>query len=182
MDAASECTRQQASAPNALSDQSRPHWARILENRDPKIIWKSLNWKGTFDNVEETHPSDDSFKDHFEHLLNENEINVPINNIDVETAPYIPVLDDSFSPIEMEKALENLNQNKSYSGICPGILKILPVTWFIFLLTIFNLVFTQTCYPLKWCYSKLVVLFKSGDKMSCDNYCGISIMDTLAKI
>ena len=38
------------------------------------------------------------------------------------------------------------------------------------------------CYPLKWCYSKLVVLFKSGDKMSCDNYRGISIMDTLAKI
>ena len=35
---------------------------------------------------------------------------------------------------------------------------------------------------MNWCYNKLFVLFKSGDWLSCDNFCGISIMDTLAKI
>ena len=75
-----------------------------------------MNWKGYFDNVEETHSSDDSFKDHFENLLNKNEINVPINNIDVETAPYIPVLDDSFSPIEMEKGLRKLESKQKLLG------------------------------------------------------------------
>ena len=33
-----------------------------------------------------------------------------------------------------------------------------------------------------WCYGKVIVLFKSGDRMSCDNYCGIIIMDTLSKL
>ena len=35
---------------------------------------------------------------------------------------------------------------------------------------------------MKWCFNKLFVLFKSGDRMFCDNYCGISIMDTLSKL
>ena len=50
------------------------------------------------------------------------------------------------------------------------------------LMSIFNLVFTQSYYPLTWCFNNLFVLFKSGDRLSCDNYRGISIMDTLAKI
>ena len=37
-------------------------------------------------------------------------------------------------------------------------------------------------YPTKWCYNKLFVLFKSGCRAICDNYRGISIMDTLAKV
>ena len=94
----------------------------------------------------------------------------------------MPVLDDPFIPSELETVTNSLNTGKSYSGICPGIMKILPISWFIFLITILNLVFSQSIYPLQWCYSKLVVLFKSGDKLSCDNYRGISIMDTLAKI
>ena len=51
-----------------------------------------------------------------------------------------------------------------------------------FILTLCNLVFTQSYYPLKWCYNKLFVLFKSGDRSICDNYRGISIMDTIAKL
>ena len=58
----------------------------------------------------------------------------------------------------------------------------LPLQWFLFLLTLFNIVFTQCYYPIEWCYNKLFVLFKSGDRASCDNYRGISVMDSLAKI
>ena len=97
-------------------------------------------------------------------------------------APYIPVLDDPFSMQEMMEAVEGGNKNKSYSGICPGIVKILPELWLSFFLFIFNIVFMNMCYPVMWCYTKLVQLFKSGNRMSCDNYRGISIMDTLAKV
>lgn len=72
--------------------------------------------------------------------------------------------------------------NKSYSGLCPGIIRNLPVSRLIFLLTIFNIVFSGGSYPLTWCYSKLVVLFKAGNRLMCNNYRGISIMDTLVKI
>ena len=162
-------------------DQSKPRWARILESKDPKTIWKSVNWRGTFDNATETQPSDNAFKNHFERLLSQND-HINENYVNTEDAPYVPFLDNTFDYSELENAVKSLDPNKSFSGICPGILKSLPLSWILFLLTVFNLVFTQTCYPLKWCFNKLFVLFKSGDKMSCDNYCGISIMDTLAKI
>ena len=44
------------------------------------------------------------------------------------------------------------------------------------------MIFLGLSYPAQWAYSKLVVLFKSGDRMDCGNYRGISIMDTLAKM
>ena len=132
-------------------------------------------------NATESQPSDSAFKTHFEELFFEDGNQIE-NVVNTDTAPYIPILDDPFVYTDLENAAKSVNQDKSYSGICPGILKSLPLSWFLFLLTVFNLVFTQSCYPLKWCFNKLFVLFKSGDKMACDNYRGISIMDTLAKI
>lgn len=42
--------------------------------------------------------------------------------------------------------------------------------------------FDSLRFSLAWCYSKLTVLFESDDRMLCDNYRGISIMDTLTKL
>ena len=164
-----------------LWDDMCPRWSKILKSQNPKLIWKSVNWKGGLDNIKDNQPEESTFKTHFEQLFSQdNDMNN--EHIDLETAPYIPVLDDPFLPVEMDNAVKSLNSNKSYSGICPGILKVLPLSWFLYFLTIFNIIFTQTFYPCLWCYNKLFVLFKSGDRMSCDNYRGISIMDTLAKI
>ena len=82
----------------------------------------------------------------------------------------------------MNNALKDLKTGKSYTGICPGLLKNLPILWLIFFLTLFNVAFQGLRYPIQWTYSKLVTLFKSGDRMCCGNYRGISIMDTLAKV
>ena len=49
-------------------------WKRLLQNSDPKHIWKSVNWKGKLDMREVKQPSDEQFKGHFENLLN------PVNN------------------------------------------------------------------------------------------------------
>ena len=61
------------------------------------------------------------FKDHFEHLFDQCDNTIPENQ-DIETAPYIPVLDDPFVSNELETAINSLNQNKGYSGIYPGLL------------------------------------------------------------
>lgn len=50
------------------------------------------------------------------------------------------------------------------------------------LLTVFNMVFSGMFYPIVWCYDKLITLYKSGEKLNCGNYRGISIMDTFAKV
>lgn len=83
--------------------------------------------------------------------------------------------------MKLSKTVESLNINKSFLGICSGIFRNLPMSWLVFFLTILNFVFMR-CYPVEWCYSKLIILFKSGNRMLCNNYRGNSIMDTLAKI
>ena len=46
---------------------------------------------------------------------------------------------------------------------------------------LFNVCFFAT-YPANWMYARLMMLFKKGDKLSCDNYRGISIINAIAKI
>ena len=92
------------------------------------------------------------------------------------------VLDDAFTFQELDSAIKGTKVGKSYTGICPGLLANLPRMWLIFLLTLFNVIFHSFSYPICWAQSKLITLFKSGDRLMCGNYRGISIMDTLAKV
>ena len=178
-EAAASHTRQDSLDPGHRWDQTHPRWKRLLDTNDPKLIWKSINWKGNFESDALTTPNDDQFKEHFEHLLGSQNIEYEDNLVD---SPYVPVLDDPFTMEELSQAVKSLNVNKSFLGICPGIMRKLPISWFTFFLAILNFVFMRCCYPLAWCYSKLIVLFKSGNRMMCNNYRGISIMDTLSKI
>ena len=45
----------------------------------------------------------------------------------------------------------------------------------------FNMVFTGA-YPVIWCLSRLIILFKKGCRLLCGNYRGITLTDTLAKL
>ena len=101
---------------------------------------------------------------------------------DEKPSPIIPVLDDPFYMHELHIAAENMSKNKSYIGICLGLVGMLPANWLIFFLSIFNVVFACVSYPILWCYNKLIVSYKSGERLNCGNYRGISIMNTLAKL
>lgn len=68
-----------------------------------------------------------------ENLLNPPNMQI-IEDDTNEISPYIPVLDDTFTDGELDEAVGSLKINKSYSGICPGITKSLPVSWFFFIL------------------------------------------------
>lgn len=163
-------------------DVSQPRWERILATNDSKLIWKAIDWSGKIDIRENTKPDDEQFKIHFESLLNP-EHQVDSAQLFDESIPTIPVLDDAFTTQELEKVIQDVNVNKSYAGICPGLIKALPVNWFLFLLHVFNIIFLNVYYPVEWSLSKLSVLFKGGkDRMECGNYRGISVLDTLAKL
>ena len=161
-------------------EQSQPRWKNLIEKNDSGTIWKAINWKGEISETSSIQPSDEQFKLHFEDLLNTDQGNLP--DIDLSDSPYIPVLDNPFTLLELNSALKELKTGKSYMGICPGLLVRLPMIWLIFFLTLFNVAFQGFKYPVQWTYSKLITLFKSGNKMCCGNYRGISIMDTLAKV
>ena len=147
-----------------------------------KLIWKAIDWSGKVDIHENVKPDDEQFKIHFENLLNQERLDDSNQLID-EFVPTIPVLDDAFTVQELKTVIHDVNVNKSYTGICPGLIKALPVNWYIFLLHVFNVIFLNVFYPVEWSFNKLIVLFKGGkDRMECGNYRGISVMNTLAKI
>ena len=161
-------------------DRNHPRWKRLFDKNDPKITWKAINWKGQIVD-DDTQPSELNFKMHFEELFNP--VSVDFNpSIDVSSSPSIPLLDDPFSIQELDMTVKSLKKDKSYVGLCPGLFAVLPLTWLIFFLSIFNFLFCNFMYPFSWCHNKFITLFKSGEKMDCSNYRGISIMNTLAKI
>ena len=179
-DGAKNATLEQINVRGNDWEQSQPRWKNLLERNDSSTIWKAINWKGKISEKNTEQPKDEQFKLHFENLLNTDQGSVP--DIDLTDSTHIPVLDNPFTLLELNNALKDMKTGKSYTGICPGLLVQLPILWHIFFLTLFNIVFQGFRYPVQWTYSKLVTLFKSGDRMSCGNYRGISIMDTLAKV
>ena len=165
-------------------DQNHPRWKRIFERDDTKIIWKSIDWKGNvMNNDNDNQPDDVHFRLHFERLFNPDPTYANnIQSVDISLSPYIPILDDPFTYQEIDMTVKSMNKGKSYVGVCPGIFSLLPMNWMTFFLVIFNFLFCNFVYPFVWCHDRLVTLFKSGNRMDCGNYRGISIMNTFAKI
>ena len=161
---AEKCVKEETTTNNEW-DQTQPRWARIMQMNDSRLLWNSINWKGNINRRDFEQPNEETFKAHVENLLNPENC-LDINDVDLDNnVPYIPVLDDPFSMYELNQAIHGVNKNKSYSGICPGIIGMLPFSWLLFILTIFNVVFTHVQYPAIWCYSRLIMIFKSGNRM-----------------
>ena len=96
----------------------------------------------------------------------------------------VPMLDDPFDPDEVAQVIDKqVKPNKSAGpdGLSPALFKLLPVQWVITLTILLNAVFTNG-YPKMWTYARLMMLFKKGDRLNCDNYRGISIINSISKI
>ena len=156
-------------------------WERLLNTNDMKQIWKAINWKGSIANVPSERPSDESFQQHFETLIAQDQI---VEEIDVSDCPNIPVLDDPISVSETLKSVTQIKPDKAsdLNGIPPGVFKLLPIEWIFSLVLIFNVIFSSAVTPLCWTLSKLIVLFKKGLPSLCENYRGITIVDSLFKV
>jgi hypothetical protein len=164
---------------------SNYRWKQLLEDDDTRALWKAIQWNGTIASNDPTNtPSDETFKAHFERLLNPPQSTQP-NDEHPDTPPvYLPVTDDPIQPEEVLRATQRVKANKSGgpSGVPPGLLRIMPTRWLAYLAMLFSLILSNSTYPRLWSISKLVVLFKKGAKGICDNYRGISLMDTFAKL
>lgn len=51
-------------------DETHPRWKNLLDSKDSKLIWKSINWKGGVEQERVNPPKDEQFKVHFENLSN----------------------------------------------------------------------------------------------------------------
>lgn len=159
-------------------------WTRIITQKNPRDVWKAIDWKGcATDGNEAESPSDAEFKLHFENLLNPDGVE-SLDLISLCAGPSIPITDDPISFDEFKTAAASCKFKSSGgpSGIPAAAFKFLPDKWINFLCLLLNMIFLSRSFPTAWCVSRLVTIFKKGSKKACDNYRGLSIMDSLAKI
>ena len=180
----SVASRRQIIQENSCVSYNVSRWQRIMASKDEKLLWAAINWNGNFDRDPlDGAPSDDEFQVHLEQLLNPSNIN-PAELHEIQSDIHIPVLDEPIRLSEVEHAIKNqVKPRKSCGpdGVSPGVFKLLPATWIVFLSLLLNIVF-NTCYPASWSLAKLNMLFKKGCMSNCNNYRSISIINNIAKI
>ncbi len=59
---------------------------------------------------------------------------------------------------------------------------LLPAQWIATLATLFSNIFASAVFPHAWIRAKVFVIFKKGDKTNPDNYQGISVINSVAKL
>jgi len=164
-------------------DKQNSRWKRILESDDVKSLWRGINWKGEFREIQsKERPSELVFQEHMERLLNPEDVE-PLQ-YPPEEQITLPVLDNPFTPEELNHVIhKQIKPDRSCgpNGNSPGTLKLLPTSWLLFLLSLLNTIFITGAYPTSWTFSKLIMLFKKGLPMDCGNYRGIGIINSLAK-
>ena len=171
--------------PDVEQDLNKTRWQRIMDCEDDGLLWKAIDWKGRFDPANmnnETQPCEEEFRKHLEDLLNP-----PSSNEKIDISNYrvnVPLLDNNIEMKEIKHVQEKqIKPDKSCGpdGNSPGVFKLLPSSWILFICMLFNIVFTAG-YPIAWSAAKLIMLFKKGAKLDCNNYRGISIINAIAKI
>lgn len=110
-------------------DVSQPRWERILDTNNLKLIWEAIDWSRKVDIRQNVKPDDEQFKSNFENLVNSECQGDRGQDFD-ESVPTISVLDYSFTIQEIEKVIQNVNVNKSYEGISPGLIKVILANCF----------------------------------------------------
>ena len=177
------------STPDIASSIShyRSKWNQILNDPNDARVWKALNWKGQFcenNSINNDMPSDNEFKELYESVIsqycNEQATDVSDNII----SPYVPILDNPIEPIEVTNRIAQMKAEKScgLDGIPPGIFKLLTPQWILLITSLFNLIFSSATYPISWTKAKLVMLFKQGNRKDPNNYRGISVINSIAKL
>ena len=166
-------------------DENRRRWNRILASNDPRLLWKAINWKGGLDRLaDHCEVSDDQFRQHFELLLNPDQLQQLDFRDALTSDMYVPLLDDDIQPLEIAYIIQN--QLKSNSGcgpdgVSPGLFKHLSPNWFFLLNEMMNRIF-HSQYPFVFAQAKMFMIFKKGARNQADNYRGISVMNSIAKI
>lgn len=88
-----------------------------------------INWKGEFaaGRSDDSCPSSDEFKAHFEDILNPDLINHDVT--EVTTDVTIPILDEQISAVEVQEQIKRIHPDKACGpdGLPPGVFSLLPV-------------------------------------------------------
>ena len=97
---------------------------------------------------------------------------------------FIPELDNPITEQEVRQAIKNLKPWKAsgLDNICAEFLKYAENFVVPFLTKLFNKLYDTSYFPLDWCKSVIIPLFKKGEDSNPDNYRGISLLSIVSKV
>jgi hypothetical protein len=103
-------TTQQQDTNSTMGQSSR--WNELTE-KEPRVMWKAINWNGMIRDDREKRPEDGKFREHFENLLNPPD--TPRNLMAYASASnvHLPVTDDPVTSHEVIQAAKAMKINKS---------------------------------------------------------------------
>lgn len=96
----------------------------------------------------------------------------------------IPQLDKPIGEDEVREAIRNLKLGKAagLDNVCGEFLKCAEDVVSPFLTKFYNRLFDLGYFPVSWCKSVVIPLFKKGDENLPDNYRGISLLSIVGKV
>lgn len=167
-----------------VRDNHLGKWERLLQDKDDARVWQTIDWRGNFGKVmhdREESPSAEDFKAYFEGMLNPPHDQ---QQMEITTDVSIPVLDSPITQVEICEQIRNMKPDKACGpdGISPGIFSMLPVHLYMTIVTLFNSIFMCGQYPLSWTRAKIFTIHKKGNRLNPDNYRGISVTNSMAKL
>ena len=156
-----------------------------MGKKSPKQFWKTVNNLRKGKQSKSQPIGIDAFAEHFKHISNI--ANRPNQTFDLDpdaAQTDIEELDRNISLDEIEKAINSLKRGKSpgFDGILCDFF--IDAKYFIapYLLTTYNEIFNSGIYPESWSNGLIVPIHKKGDTAEPNNYRGITLISTYAKI
>lgn len=158
-------------------------WDYLINCKNEELIWKAINWKGEIQNRQDSMPNNDKFKEHYETLLYDHRaVKLTTDELPLNTCPTIPILDNIYTPNEIINGTNDLKDSAGHNGVHSGLYKYLPISIILFITYIINTIYFNSIFPKSWCMAKLFNIFKKGDKQNCNNYRGICVLPSFAKL
>ena len=159
---------------------------------DSRSFWSRLKSTTTRGRRLENNITTEEWVDHFEKVLNPENVNIgqdDNNNIELEVDGQLDEIEDFIFNTDISEDEIRLAVKRFRKGKKPGPDCLLP-EFFIYginvimhvLVKLFNRLFVTGEYPDSWCESLIVVIHKKGDINNTDNYWGISLQNVLSKL
>ena len=167
-----------------LRQSNTKRWKHLLA-KDPRKLWKQLDWKGH----PQTRPDEippETITQFFRNIFQSPTLTdkPTISQISDEIINYEITSDITDGDIEMEEveyAIKKLGTGSSFDGIAPGVIPLLPVEMRECILMLYRKVFA-VCYPDHWKSQLLIPYPKKGHTLLNPKLRGIGIGPVLSRL
>ena len=167
-----------------ISNMRSLKWANMFK-KDPKMLWKMIDWKGKTNNeTEETSPTivHNYFKNVFQSDKTVDnpklyDLGYKFENYNI----YSDVTDATINMDEMEYGIQRLGTGSGLDGIPPSIIRSFPRNLIQSLLILYNRIF-DGIYPDQWNKQLLIPVKKEGHSVIDPKLRGIAIAPVLCRV